>query len=444
MKPYIIIFLLFLFLVHCKNDANKDWTKVDDHIKNSWDQYIGKDKMLPFPFSYAIDKQDLYYWDTYFTNKGLIRHEKWDIVLNNLNNYIFEIDSFGFIPNTNQPWSLDRSQPPFFSMMVKDYFSSAPNKNKDWLKKAYKAALKEYQFWTDTSATAIENHCTSIEGLVRYNQHCEDTTLIKVYNYAKERFSSLPEMNSDEKKEFGRHFFAECESGMDFSWRFQLQCSNYIAVDLNANLYMYEKNFAWFENELGLTGSTNWDVIANIRKELIVKYCWDKDRKLFADYNFVEKKFSPVASFCMLYPMLWNFATPEQAEGLKENLLHLLMSENGVIATQKSDAPYQFQWNHTAIWPPAQWVAYKALSNYNYTNLADEIAYKYLNVVTKNFVNPTPSQVEVNGELQARKKGLTWEKYTIDGAINDNEYPSNEMLGWTGGVFVELCYSLKD
>lgn len=444
MKHYIILLLL---LTSCHKpyqpSYQKNWQDVNQHIYKSWINYIGTHKTLPHPFNYAISKEDLYYWDTYFTNKGLIRHQQWQMVLNNLNNYIFEIDTLGFIPNTNQVWSLNRSQPPFFSMMVKDYYTAAPLKDKDWLQKAYNAALKEYHFWTDTSSGAIEKHRTSVPGLIRYYQHCDSKTLIDVYDYAANRFGQLPKMTDEKKEEFGSHFFAECESGMDFSWRFQLQCANHIAIDLNSNIYMYEKNFIWFENELGLKPCANWDSLANIRKDLIFKYCWDNKRKIFADYNFVENKCSPVASYCMLYPMLWGFATTEQAEYIKKNL-KLLHSSNGITASEPSESPFKLQWDNHSVWPPVQWVAYTAMKNYNFTETANEIAFKYLDIVTKNFLNPVPSTYTTDSSLYKRPAGLTWEKYTTGGNINDNEYPSNEMLGWTGGVFTDLFFEIEN
>ena len=42
----------------------------------------------------------------------------------------------------------------------------------------------------------------------------------------------------------GKCYFAECESGWDFNPRFQGYCVDFNPVDLNANLYFYEKLFA--------------------------------------------------------------------------------------------------------------------------------------------------------------------------------------------------------
>jgi len=90
-----------------------------------------------------------------------------------------------------------------------------------------------------------------------------------------------------------------------------------------------------------------------------------------------------------------------------------------------------------------QWVAYTALKNYKYVKEANRIACKYLDVVTKNYINPIPSVYTKDGKTKTRPVHLIWEKYTPDGCLNDADYPCNEMLGWTGGVFVELYMSVK-
>lgn len=39
---------------------------------------------------------------------------------------------------------------------------------------------------------------------------------------------------------------SECESGWDFSPRFEEKALEYVQVDLNRNLYIYERNFVYF------------------------------------------------------------------------------------------------------------------------------------------------------------------------------------------------------
>lgn len=441
---YLLIIALVLSCSTSYKPMYKDqWPAVNQFAHDNWEKYVGSHPILPYPFSYSIDKAHLYYWDGYFINKGLIKHQKWDLARNNLNNFIFEIDSFGFVPNATESWGYNRSQIPFFSMMVKDYFTALPQRDTTWLRKAYMACIKEYHFWVDS--TSIENHTTSIPRLIRFYHHADITELSSVYHNVgiPNRFSNDTTIKTlEQKRNFGANFIAECESGMDFTPRFQENIINYIAVDLNSNIYQYEKNFTWFEKELGIARTANWDSLAEIRKNLILKYCWDNERKLFTDFDFVNKKPNLMISYAMFYPLLYKMASPEQADGVLKKLA-VLESECGILAVEFIKTKQAYQWDHRSIWPPVQWVACNALKNYSYNTQADRVAEKFLDVVAKNFIHPEPDIYYVDGKAQHRPNGKTWEKFTPDGKLNDADYPCNEMLSWTGGIFVDLFNTEK-
>lgn len=132
LKYALIAFLPALLGIGCtdvyQTKYSEDWRRVEQYVADNWAKRISTNPMLPHPFTMALHEGQFYYWDVYFHHKGLIRHQRWDLMLNNLNNFIFEIDSFGFIPNATESWGLNRSQTPFFSMMVRDFFEAWPDK----------------------------------------------------------------------------------------------------------------------------------------------------------------------------------------------------------------------------------------------------------------------------------------------------------------------------
>ena len=70
---------------------------------------------LPYPYTtpcVADSYQEMYYWDTYFTNAGLLLWGKADYVKNNIMNMFYLIGKYGFMPNGNRTFYLNRSQPP--------------------------------------------------------------------------------------------------------------------------------------------------------------------------------------------------------------------------------------------------------------------------------------------------------------------------------------------
>ena len=54
------------------------------------------------------------YWDSKFILHGLLESELYDVANSILQNFMDEIQLFGFIPNGGRIYYLDRSQPPFF------------------------------------------------------------------------------------------------------------------------------------------------------------------------------------------------------------------------------------------------------------------------------------------------------------------------------------------
>ena len=113
------------------NEEFEKVTKVREYIKNSWIKAV-KDKAtredFPLPFDYippCIDGSltDLYYWDTYFTNKGLYIDGLREYAYNNIQNLKYCLNKFGCVPNMCTIDGGDLcSQPPLLCLMVDDYY----------------------------------------------------------------------------------------------------------------------------------------------------------------------------------------------------------------------------------------------------------------------------------------------------------------------------------
>lgn len=434
-----------LGMVSCHTDYHPkyegEWSKVNDAIASQWEVFVSTNSMLPYPFTDALESGLMYYWDLYFIQKGLLLHGEEELALSNLNNLLFQVDSLGFIPNAQVSWGMDRSQPPFLSMIVCDYYFHRPSgeRNKIWLRRAYESCLREYYFWTDTMPGCLEDHRTAVPGLQRYYHHADSGTLEGVYDaLGGTRFAGYPEpLTSEEKMRFGANVIAECASGYDFTPRFQRAVIDYIPLELNVNLWKYEMNFILLEQELGIEPTKDWKACAEHRKALIDRYCWDEARGVFTDYNFVKGELNPVVSYATFYPLLWEMADREQAERIFDNL-SLLEGECGMAFCGDVDSPITYQWDASSIWPPVQYVVYRGLANYSYFPAARRIATKYLDLVTRNFLDPCPDYYETDGEKVMRTAGNLYEKYDVRGNILDkNDYPSVTMIGWCGGVFAD-------
>ena len=454
----IHILCLSTFVVSCNNDSHSSqeylpkyedhWQEVVQMIHKTWgasrvDSTVKQmEGSLKLPYEYFSIHENvnvLYCWDTYFTNAGLLLIDSFaPFAKNAIDNQFHEIDQLGFVPNASEPWGLNRSQIPYLSMMVRDVYESGVE-DKTWLLKAYNYLKKDYLFWTDTSSNAIENHNTSIAGLQRFYHHATREELLEFYKVLAPRFNLSYDVTDEFKLKMGEAWMAEAEV-MDFTPRFENRCHEFVAIDLNANLYLYEKNFEWMTKELGIKADEDWSIKADRRKALINKHLWDENRGLFMDYDFVNQRFSKLASIATYYPLWAGLATKDQAKKLVDNL-PLFEYEFGPTICEKSQQGRVYQWDYPSGWPPIYLLMVKALDNYGYKKEALRMAGKYLDVVTKNYLKPEPVMYSstIGGKEKDKKRypGLIYEKYdVVEGTIFDAEYASRPFQGWSYAVYI--------
>ncbi len=447
-KKYLFICLLFVFKVMSaqrspaidKPQYNKQWKNVAAFIERDWINQKATSNTLPNTYiTVWAGLPFMFYWDTYFTNEGLLLTNLDSFAKNNTANLLYAVDKFGFVGNAVvTDWGMNRSQPAYLSAMVRAVYEKQKNKDKAFLLQAYQTLKKEYLFWTDTSANAVEQHNASITGLQRFYHHATKKELIKLYTELTGRFGLSTNIADSEKVSIATPYAVEAASGMDFTPRFEHRSPDFVAVELNSLLYVYEINFAWMVKTLGISQQPNWRKKAAHRKALINKYCWDEKRGLYLDYDFVNKRHSKVAAATAYQPLWAGIASAAQAKRLV-NSLPLLETNWGIATTEKCGEIKNYQWGETSVWAPMQLIVAQGLDKYGYKDEAKRIATKYLDLVTKNFIAPMPATYTDNKEKKIRNSGFTYEKYKVDGTLNDDEYPASEMMGWTAGSFL-WCY----
>ncbi|MCQ2455474.1 MAG: alpha,alpha-trehalase [Clostridia bacterium] len=379
---------------------------------------------LPKPYnvpSITDHFQEMYYWDTYFLNRGLIIDGNAEQAKNNAENMFFLIEKYGFMPNGNRFFYLHNSQPPFLSMMVDDIF--AATKDTKWLKKAFDVLLKEYDFWMTRRLSPI--------GLNMYKGEIEMAINEGMYKGFLDRIGSRPESITDEK--LSMQYVSICESGWDINPRFDFRVEDFCSVELNALMFAFEMNMAKFTDILGFDNSKIWTDKAEKRKALMTKYML-KDG-IFYDYDFTNDKISDKFTCASIYPMTVGMLSKEQAEILKDNIPRL-ETEFGLAVTEKMyDADkYSFQWQYPNGWAPMYSLAINALDKYGYTADAKRIAQKYVDLIERNF----------------EKTNNLWEKYNVVTGGIDVEDESSDghktmppMMGWTAGVYIEASAYLE-
>lgn len=445
--------LAFLAIISCSQQREYTspsemqdpvYAKIDSSVIVQWDKFLGTNDNLPHPFSYAISPVLQFYWDSYFTNIGLLLHERKELAMNNTNNFIHQINKYGFIPNANAFWGTNRSQPPYFAMMVKDLIREDPSLSEIWIDSAYQAIKKEHHFWTDTSANAIEDHTTSIAGLQRYYHHASSSDRFFMFREVAGRFGlDTTRFTQEEKLSLGSNYIAEAATGMDFTPRFEGRCPDFIAIDLNSNLYLYEKILSEIAQLRNYQNEPDWDSLASVRKELVNQYCWNSERGIYMDYDYINKRHSKVAAATAFSPLYAGIASEEQANSMVENIA-LFETPYGIKTCEDSEQDIVYQWDHKSIWPPMQMLAIIGLKNYHHEKAAKRIAENYIAMIAANYIAPQPSFCSQEKGDHDRIPGSIYEKYTIEGKINDREYCANLMQGWSAASYSYAYYFLSD
>lgn len=401
-----------------------------EHIEKLWDELerspdnnkkVSTRINLPFPYIVPGGRfNEIYYWDSYFTMLGLAHFGKWNVIEYMIENFAWMIDKFGFIPNGNRSYFLSRSQPPFFSLMIE---LLAKNKGTEIYKKYLPHLEKEYDFWTKEYEPDVTKSIKLGDDILQRYCDQQNSPRVEMYSTDLELEGNL-KINSN----FYREIRSACESGWDFSARWfrnpndlkTIHTTEILPVDLNCLLYKLEKiiakaNLICGKKEL----SDNFEKLAKNRAECINKYFWNEEKGYYFDYDWKEMKTKEVYSLAGAFPLLFEIASPKQAEKCSKNISDIFLQKGGVVSTPLSTGQ---QWDSPNGWAPLQYTTVTALENYGYTDLANEIKSRWIDLNKKVYANT----------------GKMMEKYNVINMNLENgggEYPVQDGFGWTNGIF---------
>lgn len=406
--------------------------RLREYISGSWERTVrlnveGDSTLIGLPYPYTVPSpegmfQEMYYWDTYFTNEGLIADGMTDLAKGNTDNMLYLVEKYGFMPNGSRTWYLNRSQPPFLSLMVASVY--AQTNDRDWLAGAYSTLEKEYAYWSEKHSTPA--------GLTRYSGDDAPRWLLDEFVITgAQRLGTnflTDDLSQEEHDRIGRNFTAEAESGWDFNPRFDRRCEDFCPVDLNSLMYAFEKNMAAFSKDLQNGSENIWEELAQQRKDLMMEKLWDSEKLMFYDYDFVNGRRSDVVSAAVFYPLFTGLADQQTADSVVK-ALDVLEYKWGISVCENKDYPYEYQWSYPNIWPPTTFMTVFGLDRYGYGKDARRIARKYLRLVEKSW----------------KETGRIWEKYDVNlGATSTSkEYETPEMLGWSAATYVCLSNYVK-
>lgn len=343
--------------------------------------------------------RELYYWDTFFVIEGLITSQLQDVVKALLENFGDLIDRLGFIPNGNRLYYENRSQPPFFTIMIDKYIQAYNDTSV--LQRFLPLLEREMSFWRNnrtieftspfTNKTHNITHYDVDTSAPRPESYLEDYMTVQ---YANESGLNL---NDTGRAELYSNIASGAESGSDYSaarWakrptinltdtipaqRF-LNTAAQLPVDLNSILFACEQRLSAFYkiNGNGTTANSTranyWAQQAQARKEAVLDVFWDPSKKFFYDFNTTLGDRAPFFTPAGFFP-LWAQILPQEfvnettsldqrrqnLQGVFSGLRYLIDRYNGTIPA--SLVATGQQWDFANAWPPHTYIALEALRN---------------------------------------------------------------------------------
>lgn len=402
------------------NIKNTKYQKVHEYIKNAWISAVKKkdcDKNFIMPYDYippCVDGEliNLYYWDTYFTNIGLYLDGLDGYAFGNIENLKYCLRKFGCVPNMCRANGADySSQPPLLSAMVADYYK----RSRDilFLEDSYNALNIEYEFW--------QTRRMAVNGLNKYGTNKDEPlSYLSSFEDLKKRVNIDDGNWTDEDKiKYVKKRTGEGESGEDHTPRFGGAADNIAPIDLNCYLYGFEKNMEQFSKILKNGEEKFWDKVSKERIKKINKDCFDKEKGVYFDYNFVLRQRTNI--YCVACYLPYIMGITKDSESIKKINEKLILPHGITSCERQKQCKEIYQWGYPNVWAPHNYYACIANEIAGNREIAEEIALKYLTVVADEF--------SISGKLYEKYDGINGGKAVI------NEYVLPEMLGWTAGVY---------
>ncbi|KAF7639195.1 Trehalase [Meloidogyne graminicola] len=400
-----------------------------------------------------------FYWDTYWILKGLYFSNLIETAYGVLKNFAHLLNYHGFIPNSGNIQLSRRSQPPFFTQMIADYFTITNNKT--FLKEFLPLIEKELNWWKQNR---------SIELNIKGNnylmfQYKTLTNCPRSENFLEDYQLGI---QSGQPQFFWASTASACESGLDFStrwynWknisinkdnnsnkmsRIKISTNKILPLDLNVFMALNYFLMANFSKIIGQNKkSIYYKEIGQNLTNSINKILYDENTGVWYDFDLDEKMLRKKFYPSNIYPLLLLLDNEEKKK--KENICEKVINylyKSGAIEF-KGGIPSSLEHNSTEQWDfPNGWAPQQHLFVISLQKCEqNEKAVSIIKRVVNGFLSTT-----FNGFFNPRKgkPAQMWEKYDVrygDGRSGfGGEYPPQSGFGWTNGVvfeFIRMFYT---
>ncbi|KAG6810112.1 hypothetical protein H0H92_013254 [Tricholoma furcatifolium] len=317
--------------------------------------------------------REQYYWDSFWIIEGLIESELYDIVNGTLQNFMDELDNYGFIPNGGRIYCLNLHSLSRIDALSlrKRYWRYIHSPAGSTLSRTHQ---KELSWWDDNRSLQVQS---------------ASNVMHKVYHYSVNNTAPRPEsylddyttaygLNETQKAALYAELASGAETGWDYTVRFfiptangsndglrSLDVRNTVPIDLNSILY---RNHILLASLYGssdqASASTHLTAAADLRAAILDLF-WDSSKLAFYDYNVGTNARNTFFSAANFYP-LWSGIVPPEILNSSTNAFSYFSSLNLVLNRYNGTFPSTFvesgqQWDAPNTWPPHQYIVLQAL-----------------------------------------------------------------------------------
>jgi hypothetical protein len=232
----------------------------------------------------------------------------------------------------------------------------------------------------------------------------------------------------------GNGLYITDSASMDNATRNKYLESGGTGIDISCEMVLFARGLAEMADILEKPlEASKYNQQAEELSALINRYMWDQNRGFYFDLTLEGKK-APVKSIAAFWALVAKVASESQAEALAHELenkktFNTLHRVPTLAADEPGFNPAGGYWNG-AVWVPTNRMIVKGLENYNYGQLAREIALNHLDNI-----------VEIFNET-----GTLWENYAPK-LVAPGRPSKGDFVGWTGigpiAFFIEYAIGIR-
>ncbi|XP_050295074.1 trehalase-like [Anthonomus grandis grandis] len=424
------------------SDLVKIWPSLGRKVKSQVFKEPEKYSLIGVPNGVIIPGgrfREFYYWDSYWIIKGLLLSEMTQTAKGIIENLLYMVEKYEFVPNGGRVYYLNRSQPPLLTHMVGLYLNYTGDI--EWVQKILPLLEKELNYWLNQKTIKVEKnqktyylaHYASNSDTPRPESYYEDINTCEYF------------IQNIERKHCFQGLKSGAESGWDFSsrWFFDqdggvktnlthIDAQRVIPVDLNAFLCSAFRQLASFHSKLGDTKkSIKWAQLSKEWLSSIEELLYDSEDGIWYDYDMVlqrhRKMFFP-SNFVPLWTGSYNVVLRNkygQRAADYFNTNRIGEFKGGIPASLDDNNE---QWDLPNAWPPLQEFVILGLWNTG-NKMARKIAL-------------TSADQWIYANLKGFKEQTAmFEKYDaikVGQYGGGGEYEVQKGFGWTNGVALNL------